>query len=150
MKIDNYILKFGSILILMFLLVFCKSSPTSPDSQPGDTVKNPKSGDWSAVTDFGGLEFTVSADSKYISKVKYTFSNWNGRSGSISLSSNPGWAITERKFEIKNDLDPDAFKKEEWIIKGTFANSGETASGTWSVVLNGTNHSGTWNGKPKG
>jgi len=150
MKKNTNSLKLGSLLILLFLLLFCKSSPTSPDANQEESIKNPKSGYWTSVTDFGGLEYTVSTDSKYITNIKYTFSNWNGRSGSISLSSNPGWAITERKFEIKNDLDPDVFKKEEWLINGTFANNGEVASGSWSVVINGTNHSGTWSAKPKG
>ncbi len=139
------------VLITAFVLA-CGDNPTTPESTSGgggNTVAAPKSGTWTATTDFGGLEFVVSSDSKSITEIKYTFSGWKGKSGSIKISNSSGWGISDRKFEIKNDLDPDPLRTESWTVKGTFANNGNEASGTWEAVISGSTSSGNWNGTPK-
>ena len=111
-----------------------------------------KPGEWTAKTGFGSFDFIVNSEGDYITKVTLRFSNWRGRSGSIGVSRSPGWAITNRKFEIDIDLlmDPfDPFKREDWTFKGKFSENGKKASGTWKAVISGSTYSGSWQGSPK-
>ncbi len=107
--------------------------------------------EWTADTDFGGFDFIVNPNGDAITKITLKFSNWKGRSGSISVSDPSGWAISNRKFEIKIDLsDPlDPQDKEIWTFNGTFSVSGDQASGTWKAVINGSTYSGSWKAFPK-
>jgi hypothetical protein len=111
-----------------------------------------KPGEWTAKTGFGRFDFIVDSRGDYITKVTLRFSNWRGRSGSIGVSRSPGWAISNRKFDIDIDLltDPfDPLKREDWTFKGTFSENGKKASGTWKAVISGSTYSGTWEGSPK-
>lgn len=140
------------ILLISAIILACGDNPTTPETNSdggGNTVVAPKSGTWAASTDFGGLEFVVSSDSKSITEIKYTFSGWKGKNGSIKVSNSSGWEISDHKFEIKNDLDPDPLRAESWTIKGTFVPNGNEASGTWEAVVSGATSSGNWNGTPK-
>ena len=112
---------------------------------------NPTSKEWTADTDFGGLDFTVSPTGNSIIKITLKFSNWKGRSGSIGVTNPSGWTISNRSFDIDIDLsDPlDPSDKEEWTIKGTFSISGDRASGTWRAVIGSSTYSGSWDGFPK-
>jgi len=105
-----------------------------------------KPGTWTSTTAFGVFEFTVNSQSTYITSFKRTFSNWRGRSGSILTSREPGWAITDRKFNIST-----VTFGETWSFSGTFTESGDKASGTWSVVFPnlGGSESGSWQASPK-
>ena len=87
----------------------------------------------------------MNSQSTYITKIKYILSNWQGRSGSITVTKDPGWPITNRNFEIARDLDPSL----RVTINGTFSESGQQASGTWNAVLSGTTYSGSWQASPK-
>jgi hypothetical protein len=132
-------------------ILACGDNPTTPagGGGGGDTEVAPKSGTWAATTDFGGLEFVVSSDSKTITEIKYTFSGWKGKSGSIKIGNSSGWQISSRQFEIKNDLDPDPLRTETWTIKGTFHTNGKQATGTWNATISGATFSGNWQGAPK-
>lgn len=112
---------------------------------------NPMSREWTADTNFGGLDFTVSPTGNSITKITLRFLNWKGRSGSIGVTNPSGWTIFNKSFDIDIDLsDPlDPSDKEEWTIKGTFSAGGDRASGTWRAVIGGSTYSGSWNGFPK-
>jgi hypothetical protein len=143
--------RFLLIWLVPVLLLSCSSNPTTPEGNGGSgtTEAAPKSGTWTAATDFGKLEFVVSSDGRSITEIKYTFSGWKGKSGSIKISNNTSWSIASRKFEIKNDLDPDPLRTENWTVTGTFAASGIEANGTWKAVIGGTTSSGSWKGSPQ-
>lgn len=110
-------------------------------------------GEWTATTDFGWIDFWVNFEGTYVTKIKFNFTGWMGRSGSITVSRTPGWEISDRQFEISRDLNPDPFIIEMWTVKGTFSycsdQASDQATGTWDVVIYGTPYSGTWTGSPK-
>ena len=112
----------------------------------GVTHAQPKSGDWTVTTDFGQLVLTVNSDGTYITKIGYTFSSWTigsvTRSGTVTISTSPGWSITDNKFTINNNLDP--WGDQKMTINGEFNQTGDGASGTWSANFYGTTASGTW------
>ncbi len=127
---------------LCLSLVTCKS-PSGP-SDSAASVSPPKPGDWTTSAAFGTLDFTVNSASTYITKVTFTFNGWKGRSGSVSTSKDPGWAISNRSFKIETSIMSD-----QWTIDGTFENSGNKASGTWKAVIGGQTESGSWQALPK-
>lgn len=127
---------------LCLCLATCKSPSSS--SNPSNPVYPPKSGDWTASTAFGTLDFTVNQASTYVTKITLSFSNWKGRSGSVSSSKDPGWQISNRSFKIETSIMSD-----QWTINGTFENNGNKASGNWSAMIGGQTESGTWQASPK-
>jgi hypothetical protein len=126
---------------LCLCLATCKSPASSTPVYP------PKPGDWTASTAFGTLDFTVNSASTYITKFTITYNNWKGRSGSVIVSQDPGWAISGRTFKIEDTLS--GYIPEQWTIDGTFESSGDKASGTWKVVIGGQTESGSWQASPK-
>ena len=136
--------KFSILLTvcLCLYLISCQS-PSGP-SDSAASVSLPKPGDWTTSTAFGTLDFTVNSASSYITKVIFTFNNWKGRSGSVSTSKDPGWAISNRSFKIETNIMSD-----QWTIDGTFESSGNKASGTWKAVIGGQTESGSWQALPK-
>lgn len=133
-------------IVLAFFLFFvsCKS-PNGPDENgTNGTVSPPKAGDWTASVTFGTLEFTVNDNSTYVTKIKLTFNGWKGRSGSVSTSKDPGWAISNRYFKAQTSILGD-----QWTIEGTFETNGTKASGTWTAVISGQTESGSWTASPK-
>ena len=103
-----------------------------------------KPGDWTATTAFGSFDFIVNSASTYITQITLNFSNWKGRSGSVITSRDPGWSITNRSFKIETSIAGD-----QWTVEGTFAESGDKASGTWKVITSGQTESGSWQASPK-
>ncbi len=130
---------------LCLCLATCKSPASSSDSST--PVYPPKSGDWTASTAFGTLDFTVNGASSYITKFTITYNNWKGRSGSVIISKDPGWAISGRTFKIEHTIS--GYVTEQWTIDGTFESSGNKASGTWKAVIGGQTESGSWQALPK-
>jgi len=112
----------------------------------GVTYAQPESGDWRVLTDFGEFVFTVNIDGTHITKIIYTFSSWTcgpvTLSGTISIEKEPGWPISERQFTIENTLDVPG--DQTMTINGTFSETGDEASGTWSADMYGTTCSGNW------
>jgi hypothetical protein len=106
----------------------------------------PRAGDWKVTSDFGQFVFTVNSDGSYITKLVLTFSGYScggiSQSGTITISSSPGWSISKEKFNISNSIDPQG--NVTMSINGTFSKSGEEASGTWSLIAYGTTCSGSW------
>lgn len=107
----------------------------------------PMSGEWKAFASFGEFILTVSADGSSITKIQYTFTNFQcgGRtySGGMICEQNPPWSITSSTFSIQTKLDPFA-TDQTMTISGTFAPSGNQVSGTWSANVKGTIVSGNW------
>ena len=139
------------VLVIFLFLGLCEKNPSEPQNgKESEVILEP--GEWTATADFGGFDFFVNENSDYITQIKYNFSSWQcgGRtmSGSITVSSDPGWEITDLQFSIEMDLDPDPFKKEPITIEGTFETS-NTAAGTWEATVNNTTCSGDWEGQPK-
>lgn len=113
-------------------------------------ASQPQSGDWTATTGFGSLDFQVNQESTAITSIKYNFSSWTcgivTLSGSVGISSPSGWAISDRQFTIKNTLD--MVGNQTMTISGSFGDSGDQASGTWKAVMYGSTCSGTWEASP--
>lgn len=142
------VLSYFFVLVLLFTLIACNND----DAPKADSLIT--SGTWNATSGFGSFDFTVNSERTNITEIVYNFSNWTcggvTQSGSISVSSNPGWPITDRVFEIEVDINPDPFDKTPITISGTFAASGDQASGTWEAVVNLTTCSGSWQASPEG
>ncbi|NJD09138.1 MAG: hypothetical protein FIB01_01420 [Gemmatimonadetes bacterium] len=97
-------------------------------------------GQWTGSTTGMALEFNVSADARYVTQMKYTFSGLQCggttlSSGSVIRSTTPGWEITNRQFAIP---------PTEYVpgISGTFGSNGTTVTGTWTWLT----CSGSWSG----
>ena len=123
---------------LCLYLIACKS-PTNP-SDSTTSVFLPKSGEWTSAISIGRFDFTVSSDSTGIPKILVYFSK---TSGSVSTTREPPWPITNRGFKIET-----TFSGAQWTFEGTFADSGDKASGTWKFVAVNT-ESGSWQASPK-
>lgn len=123
---------------LCLYLTTCKS-PADP-SDSSNPVYPPKPGEWTATISIGRFDFTVSSDSTGISKILVYFSK---TSGSVSTTREPPWPITNRGFKIET-----TFSGAQWTFEGTFADSGDKASGTWKFVAANT-ESGSWQASSK-
>ena len=109
-------------------------------------------GKWIATApNFGTIDFIVDAQAAYITEVKYNFSSWacGGvvHNGSITISSTPGWAITNNKFTINTSIDP--FSNDNIKVIGTFGSDGNTSTGTWEGSINNSNCTGNWTAVPE-
>ncbi|GEM_PF-4641184 len=140
------------LIVFMFFFSSC-SSPSDTDGEIPPDTSPPRSGEWSAVnTGFGGFDFTINAGSSYITSITYKFSDWRCGSGSlisgnITISTDPGWPITNNTFQIQRTLDPGG--QQQLTIRGTFNDTGDSVSGEWEGNVSGTNCIGIWSGSPK-
>jgi hypothetical protein len=105
----------------------------------------PRSGDWKAPADFGEMVFTVDSAGTRINKITFTFSNWKCGSvthvsGSITIIKGGGLPISNRQFTLQASLS----SNEQMTVNGTFNETGDQASGTWTAVIYGTTCSGNW------
>ncbi len=138
------IFAWGIICLLLIFFPCCKKTPTSADD-----VQNPiTTGDWTTTAGFGNFDFTVNSARSHITQIVYRFSNWTcgpvTTSGTVTVSSDPGWAISERSFEIEREVHDNVLL----TINGTFADSGSQVSGTWVANSYGTTCSGSFSGSP--
>lgn len=127
-------------VFVCFGLASCKS--TSGPSE-ADNVSQPQAGEWTATTTFGSFDFVVNGAGTYITSLTLNFSDWQGLSGSVTVSKDPGWSITNGNFYIDTEVMGD-----DWTIEGTFSNTGTSASGTWEAVRGGQTYSGSWTAYP--
>lgn len=149
-------MKLYSLVIVLSILLFlglCEDNPTEPDNGgENETEVIPKAGEWTATADFGGFDFEINDSHDRVTSITYNFSSWTcgGKtmSGSISVSSEPGWQIADLQFSIEMDLNPDPFTSEPITIEGTFETS-STAAGTWQAKVGSATCSGTWEGQAK-
>lgn len=115
-------------------------------------VETIQPGEWSAVTGFGSFDMTINQESTHITQMKYNFSHFScggvTLSGTITVSSNPGWDITDREFIISKDIDPSPFSSKYIIIQGEFNPGGTSASGAWQAIFGSSTKSGSWNAVP--
>jgi uncharacterized protein YjdB len=98
-------------------------------------------GEWHGATTGMALDFPVSTNADYVTQMKYTFSGLKCGgaelvSGSVTVSTTPGWAITNRQFVIASSSD------NYPSIASTFGDNGTTVTGTWTWRT----CSGTWTG----
>lgn len=139
-------LVFLSLIIFVIFSQHCKNSPTAPEIPAVQTVKT---GEWTATADFGTFDIIVSSGSNFITKITFNFASWTcgpvNKSGVVSVSTSPGWPISNRSFEIAIDFN----SNEKLTIKGTFSDNGVQVSGTWNSTIYGSTCSGSWQGSPK-
>jgi len=114
--------------------------------------KVPKSGDWTAKTDFGSVVFTVNPDGTEITKAVFNFTNFQcgpgSVSGSMGLEFSEGQKIENNKFSIKFDDNvqlgvpdplnpvPPMSNVRTILINGEIKSDGLHASGTWESSFN--------------
>ena len=106
----------------------------------------PKAGDWKVPTHFGQFVFTVNSGGTQIIKLATTFSNYAfggiTQNGTVTSQPSPGWPISNSQFAFTNSINPAGTIK--LTLDGTFAQSGDQASGTWSILVNGQTDSDAW------
>jgi len=103
-------------------------------------------GNWHAPTEFGSLDFTVNPQGTAITRFLFSFADYEcgSVSGSWTSETTGGtWLITERQFTFET-----SGSWYEYVLTGTFDETGTGATGTWDVTLQGTTCSGTWQGAP--
>ena len=114
-------------------------TPSPPPTTAAPTPTLPKSGEWTASTEFGELKFTVNPDSTGIAKVSFNFTEFKcggaQASGGVSVEKPTLWSITGGQFTIDTSLS-----LGKVVIKGKFDETGTHASGTWEINI----CSGTW------
>ena len=114
-----------------------------------DQDKLPQSGTWTVNTEFGSFVFIVDGNGAYITEIGLTHSNWScggvTLGGTVTISSDPGWIITNSHFTIEPTIGPSS-EHHTVIITGTFSTNGREASGTWEETLFGSTCSGSWEG----
>jgi uncharacterized protein YjdB len=99
-------------------------------------------GVWHGTTGAGfTFDITVAAGADYVTQIEYFYSGLSCEgvtrvSGSVTVSSTPGWLISSRQFTIDPNDQP--------TISGTFDASGMAASGSWQWL----SCSGTWTASP--
>lgn len=134
MKTLKHFFRLRCILIIILLLFGLTKN-----------IAQPRTGDWTVLTDFGKFVITVGCNGTCITDIIYTWSNFHCDgvtyvSGSIHSMRTGGWAITDRTFSIVTSLGT----SQTMTIVGTFNQSGSEVSGTYSANIYGTICSGVW------
>jgi hypothetical protein len=137
--------EFLLLLPLCLCLICCGDNATSPDPPEAPAPQAIQTGAWSASTAFGTFTFEVGSSGSTITKITITYSNWKGRSGSISQTKDPAWEISSRNFSINTTING-----EPWVLTGNFKINGIEATGTWKVTIGGSDESGSWEASPNG
>ena len=114
----------------------------------GRVYAQPRSGDWKASTDFGEFVFTVDSAGTHITKIIFNLVDYTcgpiTQSGSVTISyGGSGVPITNNQFKIE-DSENTYWGTIKTTINGTFTQTGDQASGTWSKDVFGTLCSGSW------
>ena len=119
----------GVLLLACFLAVGCQQQ-TAPAP--------PKSGDWTASTEFGELRFAVSSNGTGIAQISFDFVDFecagSQMSGGVSIENENLWPITDGQFIINVSTFPVWYV----VVKGEFDKAGTQASGTWEISAEGT------------
>jgi hypothetical protein len=106
----------------------------------------PKAGDWKVPTRFGQFVFTVNSTGTQIIKLATTFSNYAfggiTQNGTVTSQPSPGWPISNSQFAFTNSINPSGTIK--LTLNGTFTQSGDQASGAWSMLVSGQTDSDVW------
>ncbi|MDP2886983.1 MAG: T9SS type A sorting domain-containing protein [Ignavibacteria bacterium] len=106
----------------------------------------PKAGDWKVPTRFGQFVSTVNSTGTQIVKLATTFSNYTfggiTQNGTVTSQPSPGWPISNSQFAITTSINPTGTIK--LTLNGTFTQSGDQASGTWSMLVSGQTDSDVW------
>jgi hypothetical protein len=132
----------------------------------GAANHSPAAGEWKADTEFGGVDFTVSPDSKQITDATFNFSNFQcgpgSQSGSIQVTYNDGLKIDDGQIKIEfqntasSPVPPDPFNPmppsmdtQIITLTGKFNPDGKSAAGDWTATFDGATCSqGKWNAVP--
>ena len=117
------------------------------DEQDGGHI--PKPGTWSGIAGFGEIDFIVTSDRTGIEYIRIFFIDFKcdnaTLNGAITFSrfSQP-WAINDGKFEAELQIS----QEKEITIKGTFADTDNSVTGSYESNFNGTICTGTWDASP--
>jgi hypothetical protein len=106
----------------------------------------PKGGDWKVPTRFGQFVFSVNSGGTQIIKLATTFSSYTfggiTQNGTVTTLPSPGWPISNNQFAITTSINPGGTIK--LTINGLFTQSGDQASGTWSMLVSAQTDSDAW------
>jgi hypothetical protein len=150
---NNSILRSRLLAILILLpLIFVITNCNEEDDNVTPEEIASIEGRWSATANFGGFEMVVNEEETYITELTYKFSDFRCggliQSGNITISSTPGWPITNLAFNISRDLDPDPFEERNFTISGSFSADKKTADGDWNTRVGSSPCSGVWQAAP--
>ncbi len=138
------------LLILSFCFDSCKKDEDKKVDPPVSTEI--VIGNWKATCGFGTFNFVVNSSQTYISEFSLNFDSWSmGNStynGTMTMSSTPGWQISNRQFSFSKNLNPFPPGSQMMTITGTFNAAGTGASGTWNANYDGVTDSGNWTAIP--
>jgi hypothetical protein len=109
-----------------------------------ETPTAPKPGKWSALVEFGRIEFTINSTGTAITLVRYEFDNfWCGGSYFTGSSTTSGlWAIDGRSFTFSTIVSGGS--NRTMSINGSFTTIYDIAYGRYTLDVNGTKCSGNW------
>jgi hypothetical protein len=134
----------GALLVL--LLVACGDDGTGPDGP-----RAIREGTWTGSAEFGSLTLDVASGGTAVSKVSIAFASWRcgstspSFSGTVEVTRDPPWPITNRAITIELDLQYDPFGSDRLLnLSGSFADDGSSASGSWDAVWANGTCSGSW------
>jgi hypothetical protein len=146
------------LIIISSLLTGCGGKV--PPAQPTNTATSipltstatippqPKSGEWTATTEFGTLSFKVTPDQTSISSVTFKFVDYECGGATVSgeLGTDMGTGIMDGKFNYGGG------SATLFTFNGTFDASGTSASGNltynWPNPYSECSGSGTWTATP--
>ena len=139
----------GILLALVGLFYFISCGKDSDKITNGGTEPAKiESGKWTATAGFGTFDFTVNSESTHITEFSLNFDGWTigntTHNGTITISRDPGWQISDRQFSFSRDLNPFPTSSQTMTIDGTFDDNGREASGDWEADFDGSTDSGTW------
>lgn len=128
-----------SVLITLCVVLYNVSTIGSAESIP----VNDRLLTWSAETEFGGFDITLSPDLTYITYLSVRLEQYRCGgltvTGDINAESRDIWPIVDDMFEIDTNLGVYRI-----IICGVFDHACMHVHGTWQILFAGTTCSGDW------
>lgn len=114
-------------------------------------IGSPVAGHWTGTAGFGQVRYRLSSDGTAINRVGFDFQNFScgdvsNRSGSLTISDDDGWPVTGDEFTIELTLSHTL--EQEMRLRGSFANAGTLANGTYTAEFNGSQCEGSWTAAP--
>ncbi|MDP2886044.1 MAG: hypothetical protein Q8P51_13600 [Ignavibacteria bacterium] len=134
-----------ALMLMAILMVGCSGDENDAVGSTQGPAQ-PRAGDWKVATRFGEFVFTVNATGTQVTKLVTTFSSYTfggvTQNGTITTTPSPGWSITTSQFTINKSVNPTG--TITMTINGTFAQSGDQASGSWSIKVSGSTDTANW------
>jgi hypothetical protein len=131
---------------------FDTSSWPTLEPTPSDfgtpTGSSPMSGDWSAVTDFGRIAFTIDPEGQTLQVIDVQVHNWT--CGGVTLTtglmakSEPPPSVTGGSFGMSINLGDAGEHNDELYVTGMYDEANKKFSGEWEQDAYGTTCTGAW------